>query len=129
MIYTHFIRRTCASSTAASPEPRSQAVGENHACSDSIKRKAASHPPDVLQCKPSTGRANERAARGNDRPEPTGHTSVVPKQTLQRQEEVHTHETTTATATQRQNGNAYFTLNFASKASFVFFSLLLLCLG
>jgi len=29
---------------------------------------------------------------------------LVPKQALQRQEEVHTYETTTTTATQRQNG-------------------------
>ncbi len=109
VIYTPFIRRTGASSTANSPEPRSQAVWEDHACADSVKRKAAPHSPDVLQREPATGRANERAARGNDRPESTRHTSVVSKQALQRQEEVNFSETATATAAQRQNGMRFTT--------------------
>lgn len=87
---------------AAGPasEPRPQAVGEDHAGQDGAEREAAPHSADLLQRQPETGRPDEGAAGGDDRPQPQGHPGLVPEQALQRQKEIHPHEAAPAAAAQ-----------------------------
>ena len=95
---------------AAGPasEPRPQAVGEDDAGQDGAEREAAPHPADLLQRQPATGRPDEGAAGGDDRPEPQGDPRLVSEQALQRQEEVHPDEAASITATLRQNREFMF---------------------
>lgn len=92
--------RTNLGPAARAAASRPQTAGEDHPCPDGAKRKAAAHAADLLQRQPETGRSDEGAAGGDDRPEPQGDPGLVPEQTLQRQEEVHPHEAATAAATQ-----------------------------
>lgn len=90
-----------ASSSSTKPCP--QAVREDHPGPDGAEREAAPHPADLLQRQPATGRSDEGAAGGDDRPEPKGDPRLVSEQALQRQEEIHHDEAAPTAATQRQN--------------------------
>ena len=96
-------RRGFGPASSPPPEPRPQAVGEDDPGPDGAEREAAPHPADLLQRQPATGRPDEGAAGGDDRPEPQGDPRLVSEQALQRQEEVHPDEADPAAAAQRQN--------------------------
>lgn len=97
------LRNSVGPASPTPPEPRPQAVREDHPSPDGSEREAAPHPADVLQRQPATGRPDEGAAGGDDRPEPQGDPRVVSEQALQGQEEVHHDEAAPAAAAQRQN--------------------------
>lgn len=102
-LFFPLLRHSLGAPSSSSPEPCSQAVREDHPSPDSAERKAAAHPADLLQRQPATGRSDEGAACGDDRPEPQGDPRLVSKQALQGQEKVHPDEAAAAAATQRQN--------------------------
>lgn len=56
---------------------------------DRAQREAAAHVADVLLGQPEAGRPHEGATGRDDRPQPAGHTRVVPEQTVQGQETRH----------------------------------------
>lgn len=60
---------------------------------DRAQREAAAHVADVLLGQPEAGRSHEGATGRDDRPQPAGHTRVVPEQTVQGQETRHRPET------------------------------------
>ncbi|KAK7913651.1 hypothetical protein WMY93_013862 [Mugilogobius chulae] len=76
-------RRPSHGAAGSASEPCAQTVGEDDARADGPEREAAAHTADLLQRKPAARRAHEGAAGGDDRPEPQGHQSLVPKQALQ----------------------------------------------
>lgn len=64
---------------------------------DGAQREAAAHVADVLLGQPAAGRPHEGATGRDDRTQPAGHTRVVPKQKVQRQETRHRPETANTT--------------------------------
>lgn len=109
-----FVGRAGTCAPAPTPQPRSQAVGEDDPGAHCAQRETAAHTAHMLQRQPATRRAHEGAAGGDDGPQPASYPRLVPEQTLQGQEEVHPHEATPAAAAQRQNRKSllWFTLAF-----------------
>lgn len=95
-----FVGRAGACAPAPTPQPCPQAVGEDDPGAHSAQREAAAHTAHMLQRQPTARRAHEGAAGGDDRPQSPSHPRVVPEQTLQGQEEVHSHEATPAAGAQ-----------------------------
>ena len=114
MIHSNFplLRTGFGPASPPPPEPRPQAVREDHPDPDGAEREAAPHPADLLQRQPAAGRPDEGAAGGDDRPEPAGDPRLVPEQALQRQEEVHPHEAAAVSVTQRQNRELAFRVSY-----------------
>lgn len=104
------LRNSVGQTSPSPPEPRPQTVGEDDPSSDGLEREAAPHPADVLQRQPTTGRSDEGAAGGDDRPQPQGDPRLVSEQALQGQEEVHLDEAAPAATAQRQNREFSFVL-------------------